>query len=64
MRSFIICTLDHIYYYDNDIKDGQIGGVYSTNGRYDESIQNLKGRDHAEYVGVDGSIILEWILGK
>jgi hypothetical protein len=24
----------------------------------------LKGRDHVEYLGVDGKIILEWILGK
>jgi hypothetical protein len=27
-------------------------------------LQNVKGRDHAEDVGVDGRIILEWILGK
>jgi len=26
--------------------------------------ENLKGRDHAEDLGVDGRIILEWILGK
>jgi hypothetical protein len=25
---------------------------------------NLKGRDHSEDLGVDGKIILEWILGK
>jgi len=25
---------------------------------------NLKGRDHLEDLGVDGKIILEWILGK
>jgi hypothetical protein len=25
---------------------------------------NLKGRDHAEDIGVDGRIILEWILVK
>jgi hypothetical protein len=25
---------------------------------------NLKGRDHAEDLGVDGRIILEWILRK
>jgi hypothetical protein len=24
----------------------------------------LKGRDHVEDAGVDGKIILEWILGK
>jgi hypothetical protein len=27
-------------------------------------LKNLKGRDHLEDVGVDGKIILEWILGK
>jgi hypothetical protein len=28
------------------------------------SFENLKGRGHSEDVGVDGRIILEWILGK
>jgi hypothetical protein len=27
-------------------------------------LENLKGRDHLEDLGVDGKIILEWILGK
>jgi hypothetical protein len=27
-------------------------------------LENLKGRDHSEDLGVDGRIILEWILGK
>jgi hypothetical protein len=27
-------------------------------------LANLKGRDHLEDLGVDGRIILEWILGK
>jgi hypothetical protein len=27
-------------------------------------LENLKGRDHLEDLGVDGDIILEWILGK
>jgi hypothetical protein len=27
-------------------------------------VENLKGRDHSEDLGVDGKIILEWILGK
>jgi hypothetical protein len=26
--------------------------------------ENLKGRDHSKYLGVDGRIILEWILRK
>jgi len=25
---------------------------------------NLKGRDHSKDIDVDGTIILEWILGK
>jgi hypothetical protein len=28
------------------------------------SLENLKGRDHLEDVGVDGMIISEWILWK
>jgi len=27
-------------------------------------MENRKGRDHSEDIGVDGRIILEWILGK
>jgi hypothetical protein len=27
-------------------------------------LQNMKGRDHLEDLGVDGKIILEWFLGK
>jgi hypothetical protein len=27
-------------------------------------LENLKGRDHSEDLGVDERIILEWILGK
>jgi hypothetical protein len=27
-------------------------------------LENLKGRDHLKDLGVDGRIILEWILGK
>jgi hypothetical protein len=27
-------------------------------------LENPKGRDHSEDLGVDGRIILEWILGK
>jgi hypothetical protein len=25
---------------------------------------NLKGKDHSEDIGIDGSIILKWVLGK
>jgi hypothetical protein len=27
-------------------------------------LENLKGRDHSEDMGIDGAKILEWILGK
>jgi hypothetical protein len=27
-------------------------------------MENAKGRDHTEDLGVDGKIILEWMLGK
>jgi hypothetical protein len=26
--------------------------------------ENLKGRDHSEDLGIDGMIVLEWILGE
>jgi hypothetical protein len=31
---------------------------------YNIWLEGLKGRDHSEDLGVDGRIILEWILGK
>jgi hypothetical protein len=27
-------------------------------------LENLKGRDHCEDLGIDGKMLLEWILGK
>jgi hypothetical protein len=27
-------------------------------------LENLKGRDHLEDLGIEGKIILEWILGN
>jgi hypothetical protein len=27
-------------------------------------LEKMKGRDHAEHLGVSGKIISEWILGK
>jgi hypothetical protein len=47
----------------------EMGGAYSTHGRDEKYIQsffpeNLKVREQSEYPGVDGTIILEWILGK
>jgi hypothetical protein len=27
-------------------------------------LENLEGKNHSEDLGVDGKIILEWILGK
>jgi len=45
-----------------------MGRVCSTHGRDDNCIQNfgqkMKGRDHSEGMGIDGRLILEWILGK
>jgi hypothetical protein len=36
-----------------------MGGAVSTHGR-----EKQKGRDHTEDLGVDGKLILEWILNK
>jgi hypothetical protein len=44
-----------------------MGGVCSTDGKdekYSIWLENLKERDHLEEVGVDGTIIVEWILRK
>jgi hypothetical protein len=41
-----------------------MGGACSTHGTDDIlfCLGNPKGRDHSEYIGVEGNIILEWIL--
>jgi hypothetical protein len=45
-----------------------MGGACSTDGRDEQCIQYFVGKPsakiHLEDVGVDGKIILEWILGK
>jgi hypothetical protein len=51
------------------MEESEMGRVYSTHGRDDESLQNfgrknLNERDHLEDLSVDGKIILEWILGN
>jgi hypothetical protein len=33
-------------------------------GRYEKWLENLKATDHLEDLGVDGKVILEWVLGK
>jgi len=67
MRSFITCTL-HVNF---------IRLIKSRKMRWEGHVarlkfevrtkcwpENLKGIDHSENLGVDGSIILEWILGN
>jgi hypothetical protein len=45
-------------YYDGDqVEEDEIGGACSTHGKDENCI-------HSEDAGVDGKIILEWILGK
>jgi len=46
-----------------------MGGAYSTHWRHEKfvhhfSLENLKGRDNSEDLGVDVTIILERMLGK
>jgi hypothetical protein len=44
-----------------------MGRACSTHGREEKCnifLVKLKGRDHSEAVGVEGRIILEWILEK
>jgi hypothetical protein len=42
----------------------EMDGTCSTRGRVKKCIHYPKGRGHSEGVGVDGRIILEWILEK
>jgi hypothetical protein len=43
-----------------------MGGTCSTRGRVTNTefwSEKLKGRDHSEEPGIDGNIILEWVIG-
>jgi hypothetical protein len=55
MRSFMTCT-----------DQTEMSGTCSTTGKMHTIFWpgNLKVRDHLEDLGVDGRIILEWILWK
>jgi hypothetical protein len=45
-----------------------MGGACSAHGETRNAhrilLQSVKGRDHSKDLGVDGRIILKWILGK
>jgi hypothetical protein len=43
---------------------GHVAHMGEMRNAYKIWLENLKGRDHLEDLGVDGRIILEWILGK
>jgi hypothetical protein len=49
------------------MKEDEMGGKCSTHVRdekFMELLENLRGRDYSEDLGVDGKIILEWTLRK
>jgi hypothetical protein len=43
---------------------GHVASVGKMRNMYSILVGSLKGRDHSEDIGVDGKIILEWILEK
>jgi hypothetical protein len=43
---------------------GNVGSMGEMRNVYKTLAVNLKKRGHLEYLGVDGRIILEWVLGK
>jgi hypothetical protein len=53
---------------EGKMKEDEMSGTHNMCGgdenAYRILVRNLKGRDHSEYLGIDGKIILEWILGK
>jgi hypothetical protein len=57
-RSFITCRLRQILCVGHVARMGPMRSIYKT------LVWKLKGRDHLEDLGVDGRIMLEWILNK
>jgi hypothetical protein len=43
---------------------GHVERVEEIRNAYNTLVGNLKGRDNSEELGVDGRIILDWILEK
>jgi hypothetical protein len=56
MRSFVTCTLHQVILGSSNQGGSDMITIFW--------LEKLKGRDHSEDLGVDGRIILEWILGK
>jgi len=56
------------YYLGYHNKEDEKGGTRNTHGdmrnEYTILVRNLNVRDNSEDLGIDGKIILEWILGK
>jgi hypothetical protein len=66
MRSFIIYAL-HQTLLGDEMKErgmGHVARMGEMRNAYKFQLEYLKGRDHFEDLGLDGKIILEWMLGK
>jgi len=64
MRSFIICTL-YLILSGDQMKENEIEYVAHMGEMPTKfESENLKGRVHLEDLGINGRIILDWILWK
>jgi hypothetical protein len=52
-------TQGQLYHYLK-VKEDDVGSTCSTHGTSKKYIQNLKGKNHVEDLGVDGRIIFDW----
>jgi len=63
LRNLLVC-------FTIQVKEVEMDGTYSTRGKVRNAYKILDGKpdrdspQHSKNVGVDGRIILEWILGK
>jgi hypothetical protein len=60
--------ITELVFWGDQVKEDEMDRACSMHGRNEKygqnCYQNMKERDHLKELGIEGMIILEWILGK